>query len=148
MNRAHAFGSRNPLAAFFDKPEPIENYFDAQRNLPVATPLMRKDCSPICDGAAAVILTSRPQGVRVAGLGSATETSSIRDRAKLTGLEATTQAARIAYWRAGIRDPRALEDVVVEVHDAFNSLLPIGLTDLGLVDPDEAVEVLVGKPGS
>ncbi|MBW2268039.1 MAG: thiolase family protein [Deltaproteobacteria bacterium] len=148
MNRAHAFGSRNPLAAFFDKPEPIENYFDETRNLPVATPLMRKDCSPICDGAAAVILTARPQGVRIAGLGSATETSSILDRDRLTGLEATTQAARIAYWRAGIADPRALEDVVVEVHDAFNSLLPIGLTDLGLVDPDEAIEVLVGRPGS
>ncbi len=148
MNRAHAFGSRNPLAAFFDKPEPIENYFDAARNLPVATPLMRKDCSPICDGAAAVILTARPQGVRIAGLGSATETSSILDRKRLTGLEATTQAARIAYWRAGIPDPRAIENLVVEVHDAFNSLLPIGLTDLGLVDPDEAIEVLVGKPGS
>lgn len=147
MNRAHAFGSRNPLAAFFDRPEPIESYFDRTRNLPVATPLMRKDCSPICDGAAAAILTSRPQGVRIAGLGSATETSSILDRAKLDGLDATTQAARIAYWRAGIRDPKALEDVVVEVHDAFNSLLPIGLTDLGLVSADEAVEKLVGAPG-
>ena len=47
----------------------------------MATPLMRKDCSPICDGAAAVILTARPQAVRIAGLGSATETSSILDRA-------------------------------------------------------------------
>jgi hypothetical protein len=32
------------------------------------------------------------------------------------------------------------------VHDAFNSLLPIGLADLGLVDPDAAVEALVGDP--
>jgi len=57
MNRAHALGSDNPLAAFYGKPEPIESYFDTSKNLPVATPLMRKDCSPICDGAAAVILT-------------------------------------------------------------------------------------------
>jgi acetyl-CoA acetyltransferase len=144
MHRAHSLGSDNPLAAFYGRPEPIEAYFDASKNLPVATPLMRKDCSPICDGAAAVVLTSRPQAVRVAGLGSATETSSILDRQALTGLEATHRAAKIAYWRAGIADPRDLEGLVVEIHDAFNSLLPIGLVDLGLIGADEAIEALVG----
>jgi acetyl-CoA C-acetyltransferase len=146
MFRAHALGSQNPLAAFYGKPEPLDAYFDTTRNLPVATPLMRKDCSPICDGAAALILTSKPQAVRVAGLGSATETSSILDRQALTCLEATRNAARIAYWRAGIANPRELEGLVVEVHDAFNSLLPIGLIDLGLADPDDAIDMLVGDP--
>ncbi|HVP31616.1 MAG TPA: beta-ketoacyl synthase N-terminal-like domain-containing protein [Myxococcota bacterium] len=145
MNRAHAFGSENPLAAFHDKPEPIEAYFDATKNLPVATPLMRKDCSPICDGAAAVILTAKPQAVRVAGLGSATDTSSILDRASLSRLEATRRAAQVAYWRAGIASPREIEGLVVEAHDAFNSLLPIDLADLGLVDADDAVDALVGS---
>jgi acetyl-CoA C-acetyltransferase len=144
MCRAHTFGSDNPLAAFYGKPEPIEAYFDERKNLPVATPLMRKDCSPICDGAAAVILTSRPQSVRIAGLGSATETSSILDRSVLTGLEATSRAAKIAFWRAGIADPRELEGLVVEVHDAFNSLLPIGLVDLGLIDASDVITALVG----
>ena len=146
MFRAHALGSQNPLAAFFNRPEPLEAYFDAARNLPVATPLMRKDCSPICDGAAAVILTSRPQAVQVAGLGSATETSSILDRQTLTSLEATSRAAKVAYWRAGIANPRQLGGLVVEVHDAFNSLLPIGLVDLGLAEPDAVIEELVGDP--
>ncbi len=144
MVRAHALGARNPLAAFYGRPEPLSAYYDAARNLPVATPLMRKDCSPICDGAAALVLTSRPQAVRVAGLGSATETSSILDRAELTSLQATRHAARIACWRAGIANPRDLEGLVVEVHDAFNSLLPIGLSDLGLVDADDAIAALVG----
>jgi acetyl-CoA C-acetyltransferase len=144
MHRAHAFGAENPLAAFHGKPELVEAYFDLTKNLPVASPLMRKDCSPICDGAAAVILTSQPQAVRVAGLGSATETSSILDRERLSGLDATTRAAEIAYWRAGIADPRAVDGLVVEVHDAFNSLLPIGLVDLGLVDSDQVVAALVG----
>jgi acetyl-CoA acetyltransferase len=144
MHRAHAFGSENPLAAFFGRPEPIEAYFDARSNLPVATPLTRKDCSPICDGAAAVVLTARPQAVRIAGLGSATETASILDRASLTTLDATRQAARIACWRAGIASPRELEGLVVEVHDAFNSLLPIGLADLGLVEAEAALEALIG----
>jgi acetyl-CoA acetyltransferase len=146
MHRAHALGSRNPLAAFYGKPEPLEAYFDPERNRPVATPLLRKDCSPICDGAAALVLTARPQPVRIAGLGSATETSSILDRASLTRLEATRQAARIAYWRAGIANPRELSGLVVEAHDAFNSLLPIDLADLGLVDPDDAIQALVGDP--
>lgn len=151
MVRAHALGAENPLAAFHERPETLESYADKHKNLPVATPLRRKDCSPICDGAAAVILTSKPQAVRIAGLGSSTDTSSILDRAVLSSLEATRRAARIAYWRAGIADPRELEGLVVEAHDAFNSLLPINLGDLGLVEPDEAIEALVGslkgKPG-
>jgi acetyl-CoA C-acetyltransferase len=150
MHRAHALGARNPLAAFHGRPEPVAAYFDPERNLPVATPLRRKDCSPICDGAAAAILTARPQAVRIAGLGSATESSSILDREELACLDATRRAARIAYWRAGIADPRGLEGLVVEAHDAFNSLLPIALADLGLIDADDAIEALVGglsEPG-
>ena len=110
----------------------------------MATPLRRKDCSPICDGAAALILTARPQAVRIAGLGSATDTSSILDRSELTSLEATRRAAALAYWRAGVANPRELDGVVAEIHDAFNSLLPIGLVDLGLFDASEVVEALVG----
>lgn len=144
MVRAHALGAENPLAAFFGKRETLESYFDAATNLPVATPLMRKDCSPICDGAAAVILTARPEAVQVTGLGSATETSSILDRNVLSSLEATTQASRVAYWRAGIAKPRELEGLLVEAHDAFNSLLPVNLVDLGLVDAGDAVDALVG----
>lgn len=146
MRRAHAFGAENPLAAFYGKPEPLEAYFDETKNLPVATPLMRKDCSPICDGAAAVILTARPDALRVAGLGSATDSSSVLDRVALDRLDATRQAARVAYYRAGIREPHRLAGLVVEAHDAFNSLLPINLVDLGLVSDDEVVEALVGDP--
>jgi hypothetical protein len=107
---------------------------------------MRKDCSPICDGAAALILTSKPQAIRVAGIGSATETSSILDRKALSHLDATRQAAKVAYWRAGIADPCQIDGLVVEAHDAFNSLLPIGLVDLLLVDEDEAIEALMKSP--
>jgi acetyl-CoA acetyltransferase len=144
MWRAHALGAENPLAAFHGRPEPLAAYFDPAKNLPVATPLTRKDCSPICDGAAAVIVTARPHGVRVAGLGSATESSSVLDRAALDHLDATRLAASKAYFQAGIARPRTLEGLVVEAHDAFNSLLPIDLADLGLAEPAEAVAALVG----
>jgi hypothetical protein len=82
--------------------------------------------------------------VRVAGLGSATESSSVLDRAALDHLDATRLAASKAYFQAGIARPRALEGLVVEAHDAFNSLLPIDLADLGLAEPAEAVGALVG----
>lgn len=145
MVRAHALGAENPLAAFHQRPEPLDAYFDTTKNQPVATPLMRKDCSPICDGAACVVLTARPQAVRVVGLGSATETSSVLDRTHLACLDATRAAAKVAYWRAGVARPRELEGLYVECHDAFNSLLPIGLTDLGLVEADEAIEAVAGS---
>jgi acetyl-CoA C-acetyltransferase len=145
MFRSHALGADNPLAAFAGKPESLAAYFDATKNLPVATPLHRKDCSPICDGAAAVILTSRPQPVRVAGLGAATDTSSLLDRADLASLPATRRAVAFARRAAGIRDLRAVEGLVLEVHDAFNSLLPINLVDLGLASAEEALEALIGS---
>jgi acetyl-CoA C-acetyltransferase len=144
MVRAHHFGADNPLAAFAGKPEPRAAYFDADRNLPVATPLRRKDCSPICDGAAAIVLTASPSAVRVAGLGSATDTSSLLDRAALDRLQASRSAAAFAYREAGIRDPASLEGLVVETHDAFNPLLPLSLVDLGLFPASEVISALCG----
>ena len=146
MNRAHALGADNPLAAFSGRPESLERYYDTERNLPVATPLRRKDCSPMCDGAAAVVLSSRPQDVRVAGLGSATDTSSLLDRAELHHLPATQRAAAFACREAGIADLASVEGLVAELHDAFNSLLPIDLYDLGLFGEDESIDALIG-PG-
>ncbi len=148
MHRAHALGADNPLAAFSGRPEPLAAYFDPERNLPVATPLHRKDCSPICDGAAAIMLTSEPQAVRVAGLGAATDTSSLLDRAELHSMSATRRAASFAYHEAGIRDIRAVSGLVAELHDAFNSLLAVNLVDLGLFEPDQVIDALVGSERS
>jgi acetyl-CoA C-acetyltransferase len=145
MYRAHRIGADNPLAAFAGKPETLAAYFDLKRNLPVATPLRRKDCSPICDGAAAIILTDRPQPVRVAGLGAATDTSSLLDRVELDSLGATRRAAAFAFYQAGIANPATLEGLCVESHDAFNSLLPVNLVDLGLCGAEQALEALIGS---
>jgi len=145
MHRAHALGADNPLAAFYERPEPLSSYHDLERNLPVATPLHRKDCSPICDGAAEVILTSEPRSVRVAGLGSATDTSSLLDRIELGHMDASRRAMEFACSEAGIRDLGNMEGLVAEVHDAFNSLLPVDLVDLGLFPAEDAVDALIGK---
>jgi len=90
-------------------------------------------------------VTARPQPVRVAGLGSATDSTSLVDRADLASLPATRRAAAVAAWAAGIADLRRVEGLLVEAHDAFNSLLPLHLCDLGLCEPGEALEALVGS---
>ena len=144
MHRAHGLGADNPLAAFTGRPEPLSAYFDTERNLPVATPLHRKDCSPMCDGAAAILLTAEPRDVRVAGLGAATDTSSLLDRVELDSMDATRRAAAFAYREAGIRDIRRLEGRVAELHDAFNSLLAIDLVDLGFFERGQVIDALVG----
>ena len=99
----------------------------------------------MCDGAAAIVLTAEPHDVRVTGLGSATDTSSLLDRESLWHLPATARAAQFAYWDAGIADIRAVRGLVAELHDAFNSLLPIDLFDLGLFDEEQAIDALIGS---
>jgi len=45
MQRAHALGAENPLAAFFGKPERLSAYFDPSQNLPVATAMVPQPSS-------------------------------------------------------------------------------------------------------
>jgi thiolase-like protein len=59
-------------------------------------------------------------------------------------LPATRRAAAFAWHHAGVADPRALEGLVLESHDAFNSLLAVNLADLGLCPPEQSLEALVG----
>ena len=96
----------NPLAAFHGRPEPLEAYFDATQNLPVATPLMRKDCSPICDGAAARdpdLAARRPCASR--GSARRPRPSSILDRDALAALDATRRAAAHRLLARRHREP-------------------------------------------
>ena len=73
--------SRNNENALFDKKVTPRMVRNSKMLYP---PLRVMDSSPICDGAAAVVLTARPQAVKIAGLGSATETSSILDPQELS----------------------------------------------------------------
>jgi len=58
---------------------------------------------------------------------------------------APRRAAARAYYAAGIRDVRQVGGLVCELHDAFNSLLPLNLVDLGLVPAHESIDALVGS---
>jgi len=130
----HDNGSRNPLAQF-----PFKVTVDGVLNsVLVADPLRILDCSPITDGAAAVILcpadmarkAKRPV-VRIAGVGQATDSIALSSRHDLTWLESTSIAAQKALAMAG----RKIGDIdLFEVHDCF-TIAEIMVTEaLGLVE--------------
>lgn len=130
----HDNGSRNPLAQF-----PFKVTVDGVLNsVLVADPLRILDCSPITDGAAAVILcpaemarkAKRPV-VRIAGVGQATDSIALSSRRDLTWLESTSIAAQKALAMAG----RKIGDIdLFEVHDCF-TIAEIMVTEaLGLVE--------------
>jgi acetyl-CoA C-acetyltransferase len=90
----------------------------------VADPLRILDCSPITDGAAAMILcpldrvkefTDKPP-IKIIGSGLATDTIALHDRHSLTALDAVKVSAERAFKMAG----KTIKDInVTEVHDCF-----------------------------
>ncbi|HUX08943.1 MAG TPA: thiolase domain-containing protein [Acidobacteriota bacterium] len=115
----HKHGAHNPRAQF-PFPVTVEQVINSVK---VADPLNILDCSPITDGAAAVILVpadmvsnfNKP-GVKVIGSGHATDTISLCQREDLTELKAVELAAKRAYEMAG-KKPEDID--FAEVHDCF-----------------------------
>jgi len=115
----HYNGSMNPVAQypFKVKPEQVES------SVMIASPLRILDCSPITDGAAAVILTTvdiakklgKPY-IKIIGSGVGTDTIALAQRADMTTIKAATIAAGKAFKMAG----KTIADVnFAEVHDCF-----------------------------
>ncbi len=135
----HAHGAKNPYAQFQNEIT-IETVLNSKI---VASPLKVFDCSPITDGAAAVILAPlekakelmpRDKIVKVAASEQATDTLALHDRKIITSLNAAKVAAQRAYARAGIKP----EDVdVAEVHDCFTIAEIVATEDLGFFKPGE-----------
>src|SRR5881296_2578995 len=122
----HANGARNPLAHFREEITP-EMVLGSRF---VADPLRLFHCCPISDGAAAIVMTSEPAEVRIAGIGQGTDTIAMRYRSDLTAFVATQTAAQAAYKMAGF-GPERVE--VAEIHDAFAPFEIISLEDTGLI---------------
>lgn len=131
----HANGSLNPHAQY---PFPV-TLDQVLNSVKVADPLRILDCSPITDGAAAVILcpldrakefTKKPI-VKITGSGHATDTISLHSRADLTWFGATEAAAKKAYAMAGI-GPKDID--FAEVHDCFTIAEICVMEALGFVD--------------
>ncbi len=116
----HANGAKNPNAQY-----PMEITVETVLNsVKVADPLRILDCSPITDGAAAVILVpadrvkefSGKQPVKILSVGHATDTLALHSRKNMAELAAAEKAAAIAYKVAG-KKPSDID--VCEVHDCF-----------------------------
>lgn len=144
--RSHRFSSQNPLA-HLRQPLVVDEYYRQVAdgdNYRYWDPLRYHDYCPMSDGMAAVIVTSRPQDVVVAGLGSATDIPTIADRKYFHSFPATVTAAAYAYGMAGIKDVRMLEGGLhVNMHDPFNGFGPINLVDLGVVSRHRLFDALL-----
>jgi acetyl-CoA C-acetyltransferase len=129
----HRHGALNPKAQF-----PAEVSLEAvMRSSMVADPLRLLHCSPVSDGAAAVLLcpldqarqyTDRP--VKIRGSGLATGTMALADRRDIAFLDAVQLSAQRAYALAGLT-PADIQ--VAEVHDCFAIAEICCIEALGLV---------------
>lgn len=117
---AHRNAATNPYA-LFQKAVDAEHVLSSRM---VNAPLRLFDCSPICDGAAAVVLAPAqaarqftPHPVRILASSVATDWLRMADRADPLAVEAARISARKAYERAGV-GPQDVD--FFEVHDAFS----------------------------
>ncbi len=108
----------------------------------VADPLHMLDCSPVSDGAAAVVLTTKKHTskVFVTGFGQGQDSLDLAGRASLTQLAATKKAAQLAFAQAGILPANI---TVAEVHDCFTIAELFAIEDLGLFPKGTSGEATV-----
>jgi acetyl-CoA C-acetyltransferase len=110
----------------------------SDKNPMVADPLRRTDCSPVSDGAAAVILSTYPTGgatapVRLAGFGHANDFFPT-ERRDPTAFNATRASWQRALGMAGV----GLEDLdFAEVHDCFTIAELLMYEAMGLTEPGQ-----------
>lgn len=99
----------------------------------ISSPLKLLDCSPISDGASAVLLSSNNSStaknhVYVEASSVATDALGLAQRKSLTSLQSTIFASKKAYSMAGV-GPHDID--VAEVHDCFSIAEIIAMEDLG-----------------
>lgn len=130
----HQNGALNPLAQF-----PMEITVEQVLNSSlVADPLRLLDCSPVTDGAAAVIICAAEDArkytdtpIYVKASAQASGTIALHDRKDITTIDSTVHAAKTAYKMAGM-EPKDIQ--AVEVHDCFSINGLLAIEDLGFVE--------------
>lgn len=105
----------------------------------VADPLRLLDCSPITDGASAIILsTKKESSVRIASTQLASDTLSLADRPSLTSFLATKKAFASALKESGWNR----NDIdCMELHDCFSIASLIHLEDMGFAEEGRAIDI-------
>jgi len=133
----HKHGSKNKYAQYQNEIT-IDTVLNSKM---VADPLKVFDCSPVSDGAAAVVLapldlahsfTKKP--VEILACAQASDTIALHSRESLTGLKATKIAADKAYKMANL-GPKDMN--LVELHDCFTIAEIMATEDLGFFKKGE-----------
>jgi len=130
----HKNGALNPRAQF-QREISLDTVLNGTK---VASPFTVFDCSPVSDGAAAVIVcpaedakkyTDTPIYIKAST--QASDTIALHSRKSLTQLESTIIASRKAYDIAGVE---AKDIDVAEVHDCFTINGLLAIEDLGFFE--------------
>ena len=131
----HRHGAKNPLAQY-----PFEVTLEGVMNSTmVADPLRILHCSPITDGAAAVLMCplelaqkiTKKAPVKIIASAHATDCMALHNRKDFTVINSTVTAAAKAYKMAD-KSPADID--VIEVHDCFSIAEICVIEDLGFVE--------------
>jgi len=136
----HRNGSKNPNAQFRSEVT-LEQVMNSAM---VADPLRLLDCSPVSDGAAAVIVASmdvakklNKNPIRVIASTQASDTIALHSRSDIATLSSVMKAAQKAYKMADVT-PADID--FAEVHDCFTIAEIVVSEDLGFFDKGKGGE--------
>jgi acetyl-CoA C-acetyltransferase len=138
---AHRNGQNNPHA-MFRFPVKAERFAAAKM---ICDPINLLDSSPICDGAAAVVLAPADSAralaaapVRIVASAVGTDTLAVHDRRDLLVLDGAALSTQRAYEQAGA----VAQDIdLFELHDAFSIMAVLSLEAAGFAEKGRGVQV-------
>ena len=137
-----------------DWKDELEFLHDPRSNPVISWPMRLFDCSPISDGAAAILLVSEEiasqfsdDPLYIIGAGQASDVT-LHDRPSLVSISSAQSASKQAFEFSGIK-PADIK--VAEVHDCFTIAEVIASEDIGFFEPGQgyraAEEGLTARDG-
>jgi len=138
---AHRNGANNPFA-MFQFPVTAERFARAKM---ICDPINLLDSSPICDGAAAVVLAPADAArafsaapVRIASSAVGTDALAVHDRRDPLVLDGAVLSARRSYEQAGM-GPENID--LFELHDAFSIMAALSLEAAGFAEKGQGLRL-------
>jgi acetyl-CoA C-acetyltransferase len=138
---AHKNAVNNPYA-MFRFPVTAERFAAAKM---ICDPINLLDSSPICDGAAAVVLAPADMArslnaapVRIAASTIGTDTLAVHDRRDPLVLDGAIISTRRAYEQAGV-GPQDID--LFELHDAFSVMAALSLEGAGFAEKGQGLRL-------
>lgn len=133
----HFHGSLNKNAQF----QNLITFDQVLSSTKIADPLKLLDCSPITDGAAAVVLSSQltKNAPFISASQVATDSLNLAQRDTLFEIKASQKAAKNAFAEAGIE---AKDLDLAEVHDCFSIAEIMAMEDLGFSQKGEGAKLI------